>query len=460
MVQRDKILIVDDEIQLSNLLQSELEETNRYIVDLAFDGVEAINLIQNNLYDVILLDIKLPRVGGFEVLQFIQEKSPDSQVIILSRYGDVKTVVQTMKLGAYDFIGKPYDIDELLNVLERALERKKLLIKSKLLENELSKISSAEIIGNSPAFLQVLDDARRIADSDSFVLIEGASGTGKELVAQLIHKSSPRKDYPFVAVNSASIPDTLLESELFGYEKGAFTNAYAVKQGLVEVANGGTLFLDETGDISMQIQPKLLRFLETGNFRRVGGTHEIHVDVRVLSATNKDLHQEVRNGKFREDLLYRLNVVTLHMPLLRDRLEDIPLLTEYFLKKKAKVKEPKIISPDALEVLMNYTWPGNVRELEHVIEGAVLLSPGYIIQSADLKLHNGGRGTSVVPHTEVVGINNNFNHQTLSIDEVEKIHIENVLKMMKGNRTKTAEVLKISQKALYLKIKRYEIKVD
>lgn len=460
MVQRDKILIVDDEIQLSNLLQSELQDTNRYVVDLAFDGVEAINLIQNNIYDVILLDIKLPRVGGFEVLQFIQEKSPDSQVIILSRYGDVKTVVQTMKLGAYDFIGKPYDIDELLNVLERAIERKKLLIKSKLLENELSKISSAEIIGKSPAFLQVLDDARRIAESDSFVLIEGASGTGKELIAHLIHKSSPRKDYPFVAVNSASIPDTLLESELFGYEKGAFTNAYAVKQGLVEVANGGTLFLDETGDISMQIQPKLLRFLETGNFRRVGGTHEIHVDVRVISATNKDLHEEVRKGKFREDLLYRLNVVTLHIPLLRDRIEDIPLLVEYFLKKKAKIKEPKIISPEALEVLMNYTWPGNVRELEHVIEGAVLLSQDYVIRPTDLKIHVGGRGNSIAPYTEVAGINQDFNHQTLSIDEVEKNHIESVLKMMKGNRTKTAAILKISQKALYLKIKRYEIKVD
>ncbi len=460
MVQRDKILIVDDEIQLSNLLQAELQETNRYIVDLAFDGVEAINLIQNNLYDVILLDIKLPRVGGFEVLQFIQEKSPDSQVIILSRYGDVKTVVQTMKLGAYDFIGKPYDIDELLNVLERAIERKKLLIKSKLLENELSKISSTEIIGKSPAFVQVLDDARRIADSDSFVLIQGASGTGKELVAQLIHKSSPRKDYPFVAVNSASIPDTLLESELFGYEKGAFTNAYSVKQGLVEVANGGTLFLDETGDISLQIQPKLLRFLETGNFRRVGGTHEIHVDVRVISATNKDLLEEVRNGKFREDLLYRLNVVTLQMPLLRNRPEDIPLLTEYFLLKKAKVKEPKIISPEALEVLMNYTWPGNVRELEHVIEGAVLLAPDYIIQPTDLKMHVGIRGNSIAQLAENGVHHKNFNHQTLSINEVEKIHIENVLRMMKGNRTKTAEVLKISQKALYLKIKRYEIKVD
>ncbi len=460
MVQRDKILIVDDEIQLSNLLQAELQETNRYIVDLAFDGVEAINLIQNNLYDVILLDIKLPRVGGFEVLQFIQEKSPDSQVIILSRYGDVKTVVQTMKLGAYDFIGKPYDIDELLNVLERAIERKKLLIKSKLLENELSKISSTEIIGKSPAFARVLDDARRIADSDSFVLIQGASGTGKELVAHLIHKSSPRKDYPFVALNSASIPDTLLESELFGYEKGAFTNAYSVKQGLVEVANGGTLFLDETGDISLQIQPKLLRFLETGNFRRVGGTHEIHVDVRVISATNKDLNEEVRNGKFREDLLYRLNVVTLLMPPLRNRPEDIPLLTEYFLQKKAKVKEPKIISPEALEVLMNYSWPGNVRELEHVIEGAVLLAPDYIIQPTDLKMHIGIRENSNEQFAENGLQHKNFNHQTLSIDEVEKIHIENVLRMMKGNRTKTAEVLKISQKALYLKIKRYGIKVD
>ncbi len=462
MLQRDNILIVDDEIQLSILLKDELEESGRYAVDLAGDGAEAINLIQKNIYDVILLDLKMPRVGGIEVLKFIQENSPDSQVLILSNFGDVKTVVETIKLGAYDFIGKPYDIDELFNVIERATERKKLLIKTKLMENELSKLSGNEIIGNSKILTDIIEDAKRAADSDTFILIEGASGTGKELIAGLIHKNSPRKDYPFVAVNCASIPDTLLESELFGHEKGAFTNAYNVKQGLVEVANGGTLFLDEVGDISVTIQPKLLRFLETGKFRRVGSTYEFHVNVRVVSATNKDLKEEVQKGKFREDLLYRLNVISIKMPLLKERKEDIPQLVDFFLKKKAKVKEPKTLSTDALRVLMNYDWPGNIRELEHVIEGAIILSPNQIITPNDLKikLRQIYQMEPVENPTQSVVYNLNGLPELSSIDEMEKIHIEKVLRSMRGNRTKTAEILKISPKALYLKIKKYQIKVD
>lgn len=458
MLQRDKILIADDEVQLSTLLQSELEETNKYTVDLAGDGVEAINLIQNNIYDVILLDIKMPRVSGIEVLQFLQENAPDTQVIILSRFADVKTVVQTIKLGAYEFVGKPYDFDELLNVIERALARKKLFIKNKLMETELSKISGYEIIGQSPAFLQVLENAERIASSDTYVLIQGASGTGKELIANLIHKKSLRINYPFVAVNCASIPDTLLESELFGYEKGSFTNAYTAKPGLVEVANGGTLFLDEVGDISTTIQPKLLRFLETGNFRRVGGTNELHVDVRVVSATNKDLHFETQKGNFREDLLYRLNVVTIQLPTLKERREDIPLLVDFFISKKVKIKEPKALSPEALQMLMNYDWPGNIRELEHVLEGAIILSPGRTISATDLRMNISRNAVqnfvNDLPTNPPVSEN-----MLLSIEDIERLHIDNTLKIMKGNRSKTAEILKISPKALYLKIKRYGIKV-
>ena len=460
MLQRDKILIVDDEVQLSTLLQSELQETERYLVDLATDGAEAINLIQNNIYDVILLDLKMPRVSGIEVLKFIQENAPDTQVIILSRLADVRTVVQTIKLGAYEFVGKPYDFDELLNVIERALERKKLFIKTKLMETELSRISGSDIVGISPVFLKALDNAERVADSDTYTLILGASGTGKELVASLIHKKSPRWNYPFVAVNCASIPDTLLESELFGYEKGAFTNAYTAKPGLVEAANGGTLFLDEVGDISTAIQPKLLRFLETGNFRRVGGTNELHVDVRVVSATNKDLHLETQRGKFREDLLYRLNVVSIQLPTLKERREDIPILVDFFLKKKARVKEPKAMSPEALNFLMNYDWPGNVRELEHVIEGAIILSSSNTISVADLRMNLSQNSVENFDITRQITSSFANEGVLLSIEDIERLHIDRTLKLMKGNRSKTAEILKISLKALYLKIKKYGIKVE
>ncbi len=295
MPQRYKILIVDDEAALTTLLREELQQPGMFEVDLAFDGVEAINLIQKTLYDVVLLDMKMPRVDGREVLKFIQEHSPSSQVIILSQYADLKMAVETTKLGAYEVLGKPYDIDQIEQTIERAIERKKLAIDNKLLQTELSrKLGSSDIIGENPAFRQVLENAERVARSDSIVLILGPSGTGKELIANLIHKSSPRVHRPFVPVNCSSIPDTLLESELFGHEKGAFTNAYSTKPGLVEVANGGTLFLDEVGDISPVIQPKLLRFLETGDFRRVGGTNELKADVRVISATNKNLQEESR----------------------------------------------------------------------------------------------------------------------------------------------------------------------
>jgi DNA-binding NtrC family response regulator len=456
MVEKYNVLIVDDEESLRVLLEGELTETGEFTVDTAVDGGEAINKIQAKVYDVLLLDIRMPRVSGIDVLKFVQEYSPTTQVIILTNYADVKTAIETIKLGAYDFLAKPYDIDELFNTIHRAIERKQLFIDNKLMKSELSrKAGNFELTGQSPLFLKLVESATRYANSDSFVLIEGASGTGKELIAHLLHRRSPRNNRPFVAVNCASIPDALLESELFGHEKGAFTNAYATKQGLVEVANGGTLFLDEVGDISPAIQPKLLRFLETGEFRRVGGTNVLSVDVRVVSATNKNLREEVKAGRFREDLLYRLDVVTLHVPLLKERRDDIPILADYFLTRKAKSKNPKKLSGEALNALMTYDWPGNVRELEHVLEGAVLLSSGEYIEVSDLSMHFHRADKSGAGLKSDVA---NAPGSPLSLEELERLYIERILKENKYSRTKTASVLGISKKTLYLKIKRYGMK--
>ena len=459
MAKKYNLLIVDDEEALRVLLESELSESDEYAVEVAADGGEAINRIQAKVYDVILLDIRMPRVSGIEVLKFVQEYSPTTQVIILTNYADVKTAIQTIKMGAYDFLAKPYDIDELFNTIHRAIERKQLFIDNKLMKSELTrKTGASELIGQSPTFLKLIENATRFAESDSFVLIQGASGTGKELIASLIHRRSPRNNRPFVAVNCASIPDTLLESELFGHEKGAFTNAVATKQGLVEVAHGGTLFLDEVGDISPAIPPKLLRFLETGAFRRVGGTNLLTVDVRVVCATNKDLRDEVAAGRFREDLLYRLNVITLRVPLLKERKEDIPILADFFLKRKAKAKYSKTLSAGALSLLMEHDWPGNVRELEHVLEGAVLLSSSDSIEESDLSMYF-HRSDRPVTGQEPAGPRQQAEEST-SLEALEKLQIERVLHQQNFNRAKTADALGISKKTLYLKIKRYGLKVE
>jgi two-component system, NtrC family, response regulator AtoC len=460
MAKKYNLLVVDDEVALRQLLVSELGEAEEFSVDIAADGGEAINRIQAKVYDVILLDIRMPRVTGIDVLKFVQDYSPTTQVIILTNYADIKTAIETIKLGAYDFLAKPYDIEEIFNTVHRAIERKQLFIDNKLMKSELTrKAGSNELIGQSPAFVRLVDNATRFAESESFILIQGASGTGKELIASLIHRRSSRNNRPFVAVNCASIPDALLESELFGHEKGAFTNAFSAKQGLVEVANGGTLFLDEVGDISPAIQPKLLRFLETGEFRRVGGTNLLQVDIRVVSATNKDLQEEVAAGRFREDLLYRLNVITLPMPPLKERLEDIPLLAEYFLKSKATSKNVKTLSPDALRLLQEYPWPGNVRELEHVIEGAILLSAGDVIDVPDLQLHV-RRSVQATPDTGYVSAGKNPPPTAEgTLEDLERMHIERVLKENNFNRARTAELLGISKKTLYLKIKRYGLVV-
>jgi len=448
------LLIVDDEEPLRVILESELSDTGEFSIQTAADGAQAINLIQAKVFDVILLDIRMPRVGGIEVLQFVHEYSPTTQVIILTNYADVRTAIETIKLGAYDFIAKPYEFDELLSTIRRAIERRQLTIDNTLMKSELSRKSGKfELVGQSPSFMKLVESATRFAASDSFVLIQGASGTGKELIASLIHRRSPRNDRPFVAVNCASLPDALLESELFGHEKGAFTDAYEAKQGLVEVANGGTLFLDEIGDISLSIQPKLLRFLETGEFRRVGGTNQLSVDVRVISATNKDLRSEVAAGRFREDLLYRINVITLTVPSLRERSEDIALLASHFLTRKSTSRVLKSLSPEAMRLMEGYDWPGNVRELEHVIEGAVLMSSGTTVEAADLppSLQRKGTRNTAAPAAGESPV--------LTLDQLECIHIKRALEEFGYNRAKTAEALGISKKTLYLKIKQFGIPI-
>ncbi|HET9129643.1 MAG TPA: sigma-54 dependent transcriptional regulator, partial [Terriglobia bacterium] len=379
----------------------------------ALNGADAINLIQSHVYDVILLDVKMPRVGGLEVLKHVKEHSPTTEVVMLTNLTDVKTAIETVKLGAYDFVGKPYDTDQLMATVHRALEHRQLVIQKEVSE----LIHPSEIVGDSKAFKAVVENAKKIAASETYVLIQGESGTGKELFAQLIHRHSSRKDQPFVAVICAAMPDQLLESELFGHEKGSFTSAVSTKQGLVEVADGGTLFLDEVGDISLTTQPKLLRFLETGEFRRVGGTVTRKVDVRIISASNKDLPDEVKSGKFRGDLLFRLNVVSLHLPTLAERKEDIPLLVEHFLARKSKTKR---ISEEAMAMLMRYDWPGNVRELEHVIEGALVMSQTDEIYPKDFWLNTAVKGSAasvnVEPETQ--------DSRLLSLEELEKIQIE------------------------------------
>lgn len=457
MAKKYRILVVDDEESITFLLKTELEDLSDFDVDVSFNGTEAINRIQSTIYDIALLDIKMPRISGIDVLRFINEHSPTTQVIMLTNVIDYKTAIETIKLGAYDFISKPYDPQQLLATVRRAVERRQLVIDKEVMQRELNRISGPSgLVGESPLFLQAVENARKIAESEAFVLVQGASGTGKELIAHLLHNESPRRDQPFVAVNCASIPDQLLESELFGHEKGAFTNAYTAKQGLVEVANGGTLFLDEVGDISQPTQAKLLRFLETGEFRRVGGTNSMKVDVRIISATNKNLLQEVQAGRFREDLVYRLNVVSIKLPTLLERREDIPLLIDYFLKRKSK-SNPKTVSPEAMAILMRYNWPGNVRELEHVIEGSAVLSHNDVIGANDLWINPSLAGH--VPASSSVATSDTPDSY-MSLDEIEKIHIERVLKFHQWNRAKTAQTLGITPKTLYLKIKKYKIKID
>jgi two-component system response regulator AtoC len=456
MAKKDfSILVVDDEETFRYLLTSLITNAG-YQVDTVTDGVAAINAVQGKLYHVVLLDVKMPKVDGIEVLKFIKNNYPGVEVVMLTGAADVKTAVECMRIGAYDFITKPTTADELLATIGRALERRQLLIDNILMKDALDRLQgSQEIVGQSDVFRKVLEVAAKVAPTESTVLIQGPSGTGKELVANFIYKNSLRTGQPFVTLNCASIPDTLIESELFGYEKGAFTDARATKPGIVEIANKGTLFLDEVGDISPLVQPKILRFIQSGEFRRVGGNTALNADVRILSATNKNLKEEAREGRFREDLLYRLNVITIDIPPLRERKEDIPLLVASFLANRMKTKVKTSISAKAMEVLVDYDWPGNIRELENVIERAAILCHNNVIEPQDFSLPNTSASVlaSGVRTEQKIGT-------ALPLKEIERLHIQGVLRAFRGNKAESAKILGISLKTLYTKIQQYQIKLN
>lgn len=447
-MERAKILIADDDEILAYLLKEELVNEG-FRVDIVGDGKFAIENLKKNSYDLLLLDLEMKEVHGEEVLKYATEFHPNVQVIVLTAKSEVRTAIDCIKNGAYDFITKPYDFDALLVVIERAINHKDLLVQNKILSTKLNRSVSHSIVGESKSLQHTLELAQKAAMSDSNILLEGETGTGKELFAEFIHKNSNRKEKPFVAINCASLPDQLIESELFGHEKGAFTDAKSSKQGLVEMADGGTLFLDEIGEMSLTLQPKLLRFLEKGEFRRIGGVSNLKSNVKVIGATNKNLMEESEKGNFRRDLLFRLNVITITIPPLREREDDIIVLANHFLKTKSPLRSPKQLSKEAEEELRLYKYPGNVRELEHIIERAIIFSDGQLIELKDLNL----------PHTEMNTVQSyNEDDSVLSLEEVEKIHIRKALSKNNWNRENTARALGISQKTLYTKIKKYQLK--
>ena len=446
-----KILVCDDDETLCYLLKEQLLEEG-FNVDTVYDGKYAIEAVKANNYDILLLDLNMKEVQGEEVLKFVKDYTSTLQTIILSAQGEMRKAIDCIKNGAYDFITKPYEFEQLLVTINRANEHKELIVKTELLTKEINKKSSESIIGNSAQLKRVLHLANKAAMSDSNILIEGETGTGKELMAEYIHKHSARKDKPFVVINCASLPDQLIERELFGHEKGAFTDAKNTKQGLVEIAHGGTLFLDEIGELSLTLQPKLLRFLENGEYRRIGGISTMTSNVRVIGATNRNLLEEADNKNFRKDLLFRLNVITLTIPPLRERKDDILLLADHFLKEKSPIRAPKKLSTEAEEVLMSYSFNGNIRELDHIIERAIIFAEGEEIRPDDLSL----------PQTYQMKPKktNEFQetNEILSMEELEKWHIQKVLNKNRWDRTQTANQLGISPKTLYTKIKKYELK--
>ncbi len=454
MTKNSKILVCDDDETLCYLLKEQLLEEG-FSVDTVYDGQYAIEAIKRKNYDILLLDLNMKEVSGEEVLKFVSEYNASIQVIILSAQSEIRKAIECIQLGAYDFITKPYNFDELLVTINRSVEHKDLIVKNAILSSQVNKKLSNTIIGDSSELQRVINLANKSAMSDSNILIEGETGTGKELFAEYIHKHSARNEMPFVIINCASLPDTLIESELFGHEKGAFTDAKSTKQGLVEIAHGGTLFLDEIGELSLTLQPKLLRFLENGEYRRIGGVTNLTSNVRVIGATNRNLLEEADNKNFRRDLLFRLNVITLTIPPLRDRKEDISLLADHFLTTKSPVRSPKKLSADAERILLGYAFPGNIRELEHIIERAIIFAEGDNIKPEDLNLPH------MPAYKESINVaESEEDSSVLSMEEVEKRHIAKVLKRNRWDRTQTANQLGISPKTLYTKIKKYEIRQE
>ncbi len=450
MTTQGRILIVDDEEQMRDLLTKVLDK-NGYQVSAAGDGEQALALLEKEPVDLVVTDVRMPGVSGLEALKAIKELNPEIVVIIMTAFGSIDQAVQAVKDGAYDYINKPFKIDEMLLTIEKALEERRLRHEVSTLRRELrTRYHFENIIGKSRAMQEVFGLIEHVAGSRSTVMIYGKSGTGKELVAKAIHYNSQRASKSFVAVNCAAIPAELLESELFGHEKGSFTGAIATKVGKFELATGGSLFLDEVGSMRLDLQAKILRALQEREIERVGGTRTIKIDVRVIAATNRDLKKAVEEDTFREDLYYRLNVVPVTLPDLKDRQEDIPLLANHFMQKFAQESNPAIheLSKEAMAILLSYPWPGNVRELENVIERAVTLGRGPAIQASDLPSHLAG-GAGPVEKALV---------QEATLEDLERDYIRAVLRRTKGHQIRAAAILGIDRRTLYRKIRRYNIR--
>jgi DNA-binding NtrC family response regulator len=451
-MKKAKILIADDYEPLRNLLTKELSRAG-YVVDTAKDGEEALNRVREDAYNVILLDIVMPKINGVEVLRKIKEEKITAEVIMLTGNGTIESAIECMRLGALDYIRKPCEPKELIIQIEKAIEHESSTIERNFLKQQIRKNAyGGEIIGKSKEIVELRSLIAKIAPTQSSVIVYGESGTGKELVARAIHEQSNNSNMQFIAVNCASIPENLIESELFGYEKGAFTDAKTQKRGLAEVADGGTLFLDEIGELPLHFQPKLLRFLETGEIRRIGGTKNISLNVRIICATNKDLEKLVEQKLFREDLYYRLNVLNIYVPPLRKRKEDIPLIVENIIKNQNFTSK---FDQSAIDILLEYDWPGNIRELKNVIERVCVLYPNHVITAKELSFLKISE-----PQNEVVKVKEDikpYNENLVSLRELERLHIINVLKQVKGHKGKAAKILKINPKTLYRKIKEYNI---
>jgi DNA-binding NtrC family response regulator len=450
MTKTANILIVDDEKVIQDSCRQILKK-EAYKAKIAGDGEEALRMFKEELFHVVILDIRLPGMDGIEVLAKIKEESPETPVIIMTGFASIESAVDAIKSGACDYLSKPFTPDELRISVRKALEKRKDFFKEIYLRRELERQTKFDmVLGKSESMKKVMDMVRRVSPSESTVLITGESGTGKELIAREIHKHSLRQKAPFVVVDCGALVETLFESELFGHVKGSFTGAHVTKHGRFEVANGGTIFLDEISSISLSIQAKLLRVIQEREVMRIGSSKPIKVDVRIIAATNENLTACVKEGKFREDLFYRLSVVPLHLPPLRDRKEDIPLLINHFLHKYSRRAKKQIVGlgQDVLEALMQYDWPGNIRELENTIERAVVLSRSEELELDALVYHGISSGSSLLSPMDGT---------YRRLEEVEKEYIKTVLHAQQGNKSQAAKVLGIDRKTLITKIKKYHI---
>ena len=451
MKRRNTILVVDDDPAHRTMLRTLLTGWGYSVLE-ADDGSTAIEKVHERAFDLILMDIRMIKVSGLQALAEIRSLNPAIPVIIMTAYSSVESAVEAMKGGAYDYLTKPLDFDELRIVMERAMEHRMLKEENRLLRESLgSHFDRRNVIGRSPAMERLLETVAQVAPTEATALISGESGTGKEMIAGAIHFNSPRKDGPFVKINCAAITETLLESELFGHEKGAFTGAHRQREGRFRQAHGGSLFLDEISEMSLAMQVKLLRVLQEREITRVGGEEVIKVDVRVIAATNKDLLQEIQSGRFREDLYYRLNVVALTVPPLRERREDIPLLAQHFLKVFSE-KNNKMIrgfTPQVMDGLVKYGWPGNVRELMNAVERGVVLSRSDYLDVEDLSF--------ILGQTSVPGeaFSGDGVPTGIPLDEVEKATILKTLQMARGNKSEAARRLGITRRTLHKKLKQY-----